>query len=284
MRGVRMPADAAGDLEQRCRALGLKLPGDAAFSHATAAALWKLPLPRGLDPAAPVHVSGPAGRRPIDSIATAAHQGLRADEVRIFHGMPLTSVARTWADLGASLDATDLVILTDAVLALRYPSTTTAELTDALTRAAGRRGCKALRLALGLARHFVDSPMETKVRLRLIASGYPCPVIGAELFDDLGCWVARPDMCWPTLRLAIEYDGAHHRTDRSQYERDLHRKEHMEDLGWRSIVLISDDVHVRWNATDARLRAAFASRGVTNPATIPDAPDTTVRVRLTTPR
>ncbi len=126
--------------------------------------------------------------------------------------------------------------------------------------------------------------MEIRVRLQLVALGFPCPLVGADLFDDRGCWIARPDLCWPTLRLAIEYDGEHHRTDRFQYAKDIHRKEQMEDLGWRSIVLLSGDVHRRWTVTESRITDAFASRGVRDPSTIPAEPDTPTRRRLITPR
>jgi hypothetical protein len=284
VRGVRMPAEHAGDLEVRCRAIGLLLPDDAAFSHTTAAALWGLPLPRNLDPAAPVHVAGPRGRPPMDARAVAAHEGIRPDDVERHRGLPLTGAARTWMDLGDVLDLTDLVVLTDAILAQRRPGTTAADLAAALERATGRRGCRSLRLAIGLARHLVDSPMETRVRLQLVASGFPCPLVGADLFDDRGCWIARPDLCWPSLRLAVEYDGEHHRTDRFQYAKDIHRKEQMEDLGWRSIVLLSDDVYRRWTVTESRITDAFASRGIRNPQTVPAEPDTPTRTRLTTPR
>jgi len=71
--------------------------------------------------------------------------------------------------------------------------------------------------------------METVTRLRLVDSGFPCPVVGADVWDDLGCWIARPDMCWPQIRVALEYDGDHHRTDRWQYVKDIHRRERLED-------------------------------------------------------
>ena len=173
VRGVRVPAAAAGDLATRCRAIGLRLPGDAAFSHTTAAALWRLPLPHTIDPARPVHVIGPAGHRPMDARATAAHEGLRPQDTVRHRGIRLTTVARTWADLGGVLDLTDLIIVTDAILALTYPRTAASDLSEALARAAGRRGCRALRRAIGLSRHHVDSPIQTRVRLQLIASGYP---------------------------------------------------------------------------------------------------------------
>ena len=284
VRGVRMPAAQADDLPSRCRAIGLVLPGEAAFSHATAAALWELSLPRTIDPADPVHVIGPAGRPPLDARATASHEGLRRAETALRRGVRLTTVARTWTDLGSTLDRTDLVILTDAILSLRWPPTTAADLAAALALMAGRRGCRALRASLAVARHFVDSPMETRVRLQLIGSGFPCPVVGADLFDDRGCWIARPDMCWPELRLALEYDGDHHRTDRAKYVKDIHRKEQMEDYGWRSIVLLARDVLDRWSVSESRLRDAFASRGVVDLSALADASDQLVRPRLITPR
>ena len=53
VRGVRMPVEHAGDLAAHCGEIGLVLPDDAAFSHGTSAVLWRLPLPRTIDPAAP---------------------------------------------------------------------------------------------------------------------------------------------------------------------------------------------------------------------------------------
>ena len=40
------------------------------------------------------------------------------------------------------------------------------------------------------------------------------------------------DMGWPDLKIALEYDGDHHRTDPAQFARDIVRLEELAALGW----------------------------------------------------
>ena len=56
------------------------------------------------------------------------------------------------------------------------------------------------------------------------------------------------------------------------------RREEMERLGWRVLVLYADDVLRRWPATTGRVMQAFADRGV-DPGNLADAPDVVVRPR-----
>ncbi|MEK8227927.1 DUF559 domain-containing protein [Oerskovia sp. M15] len=180
------------------------------------------------------------------------------------------------------LSFVDLVAVTDAILGRRWPSTSRDELVRALAWHESRRGSRALRHALRTARRFVDSPMETLVRLQLVASGFPCPVVGADLFAE-DQWVARPDLCWPAARIAIEYDGAHHLTSQHQMRSDAARRENVERLGWRVIVLYSHDVLTAWNATCGRLDTTFRDQGA-DPRSIADAIDPLVRPRIVVAR
>ena len=59
--------------------------------------------------------------------------------------------------------------------------------------------------------------------------------------DESGSFVARLDMGWPDLKLAIEYDGDQHRTDRKQYVRDIRRYEELIRLGWVVIRVFKED-------------------------------------------
>lgn len=52
---------------------------------------------------------------------------------------------------------------------------------------------------------------QTRLRLVLVLSGLPRPVVQASLYDDAGIFIARPDLYYPHARLAIEYDGVAHR-------------------------------------------------------------------------
>jgi hypothetical protein len=296
--GVRMDKALIGDLTALCEAVELTFaPGDA-WSHTTAAALWGLPLPTALDPRAPLHVSRGPGRFPSEAAGIRGHVRPRVNHVALHKDRPVTTLARTWLDLAAlvprgdgptralsapapaagGLSFTDLVCVTDAILSRRWPSTPRGELDRALAWHGSRRGARTLRRALAAGRAFVDSPMETRVRLLLVASGFPCPVVGADVYDG-DRWVARPDLSWPVLRIAIEYDGVHHLTDRQQMLDDVARREEMERLGWRVLVLYGDDVLRRWPATTGRVLQAFADRGAC-PSSVADALDVAVRPRI----
>ncbi|MFF3063371.1 DUF559 domain-containing protein [Oerskovia sp. NPDC057915] len=290
VRGVRMAAGSTGDLEAVCRAVALTFrPGDT-FSHLTAAALLGLPLPSGHRPLDRLHVSSTAGVRAREASLLVGHSGAVARHVFQHRRVPVTIPARTWLDLGnatgtgagAVLTMEDLVVLTDAVLGLRHPATPRLELERALAWFVGGRGRAALRTALAASRAFVDSPMETRVRLLLVAAGFPCPVVGADLFAE-DQWVARPDLCWPQARIAIEYDGAHHYSSQHQMRSDVARRENLERLGWRVIVIYSQDVLTAWDATCGRLLTAFGDQGV-DPGSVAHASDASVRPRIVVAR
>lgn len=72
------------------------------------------------------------------------------------------------------------------------------------------------------------------MRVILIRAGLPEPIIGHTVYHD-GYFVGTPDLAYPHLRLAIEYEGDGHRTSRRVFEDDLVRKELFEAAGWRVV-------------------------------------------------
>jgi hypothetical protein len=281
-----------------CRAVALVLPDDAAFSHLTAARLWKLPLPSAAERRRDLHVTGPGPNRALRTPRVVAHRGLAAADATRTDRLPVTTPGRTWRDLGtvdlvshhgpvAGVDPEheELVVLTDALLSChplrdvpRY-GLRPADLLAIARSVAGGRGVVALRRALSDASTFVDSAMETRTRLRAIASGFPRPVVGADLVSPDGAWIARPDMSWPQVKVAVEYDGASH-VDRRRLGDDVARREAMERCGWRSVVLYAPDVGARWWVTCERLREAFALQGCPDPGRLPPAPLVEHRPRI----
>jgi very-short-patch-repair endonuclease len=75
-----------------------------------------------------------------------------------------------------------------------------------------------------------------------------------------GGWIARPDPSYPALRIAIEYDGDHHRVDRRQWQSDISRRRLLEDAGWIVMVFTADDVLKFGHETVRRVRSALAVR------------------------
>ena len=91
--------------------------------------------------------------------------------------------------------------------------------------AVGVRGIRLAREAADLVRRGVDSPMESRLRLLLVLAGLPEPEVGRPVYSADGGWLAQPDLSYPALKIAIEYDGGHHLQDARQWQRDIRRRE-----------------------------------------------------------
>ena len=70
--------------------------------------------------------------------------------------------------------------------------------------------------------------------------------------------VAFVDMGWEQHKVAVEYDGDHHRTNRRQYARDQRRLRKLEELGWIVIRVIAED---KPEDVVRRVRGALIRRG-----------------------
>ncbi|WP_162449464.1 endonuclease domain-containing protein [Phytoactinopolyspora mesophila] len=252
--GVRIPCTLPDTLEVKCQALSLVISSEAAFSHETAAQLCDLPVP---DFDGKVDAMVPPGVVVPNMYDVDGHTGLLQDDVCDVNGLRVVHPERTFFDVAPALNLDSLVILGDATL--RHWSTP-----DRLTAKAAamrrRRGIVIARQAIKLIRPGVDSPMETRVRLMLVRGGLPCPEVGVDVLDDAGGWLARPDLAYLDLKIAIEYDGDHHRTDKHQWRRDRSRDENMRHAGWIVITLTADDVFRHPARTIARIRHHYAAR------------------------
>src|SRR5690625_5659246 len=83
--------------------------------------------------------------------------------------------------------------------------------------------------------------METKVRLMILARGYPEPVPNLEFIDPATGIVYYVDLAYPQWKIAIEYDGQGHWDDKQQWEKDLHKNEVLHDQAWKVLrIAIAD--------------------------------------------
>jgi Protein of unknown function (DUF559) len=177
------------------------------------------------------------------------------DEIALLAGMPVTSPARTALDFGcwyptmtavAGIDALARAIEVKAadveLLARRYP---------------GRRGVARARHAIELFDAGAQSPKESWLRVVLIQAGLPRPQTQIPVRDEFGSPFAYLDMGWEDVKVAVEYDGEQHRSDRRQYSWDVRRLETLERLGWIVIRVLAGD---RPAEVLGRVRAALARR------------------------
>jgi hypothetical protein len=100
----------------------------------------------------------------------------------------------------------------------------------------GARNCRRLPLALGLMDDGAESVRESLLRLVVVEAGFPRPVTQYEIRDGSGRFVARVDLAWPDLRVALEYDGAYH-DDPAQIAADRRRLNGLHACDWSSLVI-----------------------------------------------
>lgn len=263
--GIWAPTGVNLDLHGLARAFQSDDP-TAVVTGFSAAQLWGLPLPWS-DVHRPLELStATSSHRRSNSLVRWRRRHIPESQIRMLHGVRVTSRARAWADLAPCLDVEDLVVLADALLRHPYPELeqrwepycVRADLECAL--ASVRVGGSALRAALSLARIGADSPPETKLRLACVASGLPEPEINVPIRDANGRTVAKPDASWREYQVSAEYDGAHHRTAQ-QVDRDHRRRERMAAIGWWEVPITKRDMAPRWAPALRRIRAALESRG-----------------------
>jgi len=238
-RGIYRHVDADADPLAWCQAVNLLLPPGAALSHRAAAVLYGVNLlGRSNPPTMEVTVPPPERLRPHPHLIVH-RAGLAPAEVVRRGGIAVTSPARTAFDLGRDADRVAAVVALDALLHQRVIKP------DALRAIAderlGRPGVLAFRAAAALARTGAESPMETRLRLLLVAGGLPEPVLQHEVFGGDGWLIARLDLAYRDLRLGLEYDGDHHR-DREVFRRDAVRLNRLRLRGWTVLRFTADDV------------------------------------------
>ncbi|MGB6206295.1 MAG: hypothetical protein WBF82_04875, partial [Mycobacterium sp.] len=105
-----------------------------------------------------------------------------------------------------------------------------------------------------------ESPRETWLRLLLIRAGFPPPQTQIPVYDEYGQLVAVLDMGWEDIKLAVEYDGDHHWTERRQFNKDISRAEALTDLGWIDVRVTAEDTE---GGVIARVSTAWQRRTCT---------------------
>jgi len=176
-----------------------------------------------------------------------------------FRNLPVTTPEQTFLDLATGLDLVALVVLGDSLI--RAGRTSSAVLRDAAT-AWRSRGAKLARRAARYVRDGVDSGMETRLRMLLVLAGLPGPEVNFILRHPDGSWWMRFDMCYPSLKLIIEYDGRQHAEDSNQWLHDLRRREALDRMGWRVIVITKHDYYETPEDVLIRVRDALIERGM----------------------
>lgn len=231
-------------------------PGSYA-SHVTAASIWGAVAPFSDH----VHICVPDGTPRCERRGVRAHRAragvVTAHKSGVLVSGPIDCLLEMAAD-GVGL--VDLIVAGDSMLKLGL--FTRHALRSAASHWVGR-GIKLARRAVGLMREGVDSPMESRLRLLLVLAGFPEPLVNHVVRHPDGSWCWRFDLCYPGLLLIIEYDGRQHAESLAQWKRDVRRRENLDRLGWRLIVIQTSDIYENPGETLDRIADVFRELGGT---------------------
>ena len=221
------------------------------FGGITAARDWGLPVPTHWRMSEPLVIVVPPSGAPPKARGVLGRR-LRVDraETVILKGHPVVDPVAALFMCTSDLTVAQAVVMIDALLttASNYPElgpgrpmSTRDEIAGRLHEWGSFPGCGTIRDALSLARERVESPKETETRLLLTASGLPEPVVQHEVWAG-GQFLGRTDLAYPQWKVAVEYEGDGHRTDKEQWRKDIRRQRYLESEGWTVIRLTQADL------------------------------------------
>lgn len=183
------------------------------------------------------------------------NETLKPEEITRIGGIPVTSLIRTAFDLGRHLPRDRAVARLDALM--RATPFRAETVVTVAAEHPGVRGVRRLRRALPLVDPGAASPRETWLRLLLIDAGFPRPTTQIPVVDHTGR-LAVLDMGWEEYKVAAEYDGEQHQTDRRRYVWDQRRARMVAALGWAAVRVIREDHPAE---VIARVAASLRARG-----------------------
>ena len=234
----------------------------AVLSHASAAALWRLP---NIDHEGIEVTSARPHRVRLTGVTAHRTVAFLAEEHTVRDAIPVTTVARTIVDLSARLSTFQLGVMTDH--ALRHNTLTLTQLrrcVGGLHPGPGRRtSCiHELLEARGHGHDPGDSDLELRVLRAIVAAGLPEPV--QQHWVRLPKRRFRLDLAYPEpIKLAIEVDGFGPHATRTAFDADRARANDLVVAGWTVVRFTSassdDDVAATVAAALAQLGHKAAS-------------------------
>lgn len=239
------------DHQLRCRGIALLLPPEARIGGHSAAAWYGAPFAGLIDP---VTVVCPESTRWTGPKGVRVHRTvLEPGDLAVVDDVPTTTALRTAWDVMALEPLTTAVAALDAMV--RAGDVSLPDLEALAQQGSGRWGVARIRRAVPLVDPRAESPQESRLRVALVLAGMQ-PVPQFEVHSG-GRFVARVDLAFPEVRLAVEYEGAHHFIG-DQIVRDEERLDRLRAAGWRVIRVSAADMR-DLEFLVARIRAALAT-------------------------
>jgi hypothetical protein len=232
-RGVYRVAGAPLSFEAAALAAALACGRGAFVSHATAGRLWLFEAFVSDER----HVAVTNGRRVrIPGVIVHRPQVLTKRDVTRIGVIPITTPARTIIDLAGTLPLPQLEDVVDSAIRRRLAAA------PAFLRRVDElafRGRAALHRLLveRVGRRPAGSSKQNELKRLLTAAGLPEPEAEYVVTSPTGAFVARVDLAYPDVRLAIEFDSYEWHSSGRAFVADRRRINRLREIGWPPLLV-----------------------------------------------
>jgi predicted transcriptional regulator of viral defense system len=220
------------------------------LGHQTATVHWGLIQ----SSSAAIHVTVPRKRKPeVEGVTVHLTRQLTDADWTVERGIPVTSVARTLVDFAGVARPGELIPAIEQAERLRIFDMRAVE--EVLARSNGRRGAKALRLAL---KELTDEPPDLKSRLEQRFRDYckqrqlPIPAFNVMVAGFL------VDAVWLKQKVAVELDSRRHHMGIREFEADRKRDTKLQMAGYRIARVTDHRLKREADELEADLRSLLA--------------------------
>jgi Protein of unknown function (DUF559) len=190
--------------------------------------------------------------RPTDVVFHASD--LPPGHVTRLYNLPVTTAARTVADLARTLPFMDAVVVADS--ALNQEKATKPELHQVLQECAGWPGVKRAREVVDFADERAESPLESAARVVFGQSGLEPPELQATIHGP--DFAFRVDFLWPGQKVIAEADGLVKYNDRQDLLAERERDHLLRAAGYAVVHFTWRELFQTPEAVIARIRQALA--------------------------
>jgi hypothetical protein len=221
------------------------------LSHQSAALVHEIDLIGG----ELTHVSmySRTGRRGVRHGVHRYVASLPASHVTRRFGLPVTTPARTVADLARTGTFAEGVVAADS--ALYRGLVAPLELRIVAGECGSRGRAQAVRVA-EFASGLAESPLESLARVAFDDQGLPAPELQASIFGDNG-FIGRVDFYWKQYRTIAEVDGALKYADPARARKQLWRDKALRRAGYEVVHFDWREITQQPDQVADSIRAAF---------------------------
>jgi hypothetical protein len=180
---------------------------------------------------------------------------LPGQHVTKLYDLPVTTAARTVADLARTLPFADAVVMADS--ALHQEKATKADLARVLGACARWPGIKQARRVVEFADERAESPLESAARVVFDAFGLDPPELQAAIATPQN--VFRVDFFWREHKLVVEADGLMKYNDRRDLIKQFERDRLLRDAGYLVVHFTWEELFQQPEVVIERIRSAMAA-------------------------